>query len=913
MNTSISRLVLLMSLVLLTQSSFAQSADKKPKWTPESIINTEYVGSPVFSPDRSMVVWTKRTGNKKKDRFVSNLYLTRLDLKKDGKYRTFQLTNSEESEYNPLFSRDGETIYFLSSRDKGKKLWSLSVFGGEAKEVNEFKNGISSMRWLSEKTLAYVSKEGKTLYEQELEKKKDNTVIVEDSLHWTPSRVFAFDLEQKESRRLTDNAYPIASYAVSKDGKWLVANLIMSRHFSSDGNPDPEIYLWNLEEGSSKQIIPDLETPGGFTFTADHKGFYHSVSKSSDPEWNGAGIEELYYYSIADNSSQQIELDWPNGLSRSYQLAGNDLLVSLANGAYDRLAYIRKTEAGFSKMEVPLGSKTDHVSVLTVDESGQKVLYVHSTASQLPEYYVADLNLHRKRGFSFQNESTFVELNAGLKKKPLAKSEVFTWIGANEEEVNGILYYPHDYEEGKRYPLVLSIHGGPAGADRDSWSERWSTYPNLMAEKGAFVLKPNYHGSSNHGLEFVESIKGNYYDLEMIDITNGIKALHAKGYVALDQLGVMGWSNGAILTTMLTVRYPDMFRVAAPGAGDVNWTSDFGTCRFGVQFDQSYFGGAPWDDVDGKSYNENYIIKSPLFEIEKIKTPTMIFHGSEDRAVPRDQGWEYYRGLQQVGKAPVKFLWFPGQPHGLRKITHQLRKMNEEIAWFEQYLFNTYEPKNEAFKKGSPLAALLDLQSSATRNGLYGEWTNEVLAPEVVALAEDTISLGRFEVTNAQYEFYNLDHEYPLGMGNAPVTGLSAEQVNAYISWLNEKTGRTYRLPNKAEGEALHKKASSSAASENTLNYWAGYPLTAYDVPALQQKLVELKKPLFMVVGTFKASKLGKAKADIYDLGGNAAEYYQDGATLKTYGYSAYDYVDAGDKSVKSQEAHTGFRVVVDK
>ena len=152
-------------------------------------------------------------------------------------------------------------------------------------------------------------------------------------------------------------------------------------------------------------------------------------------------------------------------------------------------------------------------------------------------------------------------------------------------------------------------------------------------------------------------------------------------------MAVMGWSNGAIIATMLTVQYPDMFLAATPGAGDVNWTSDFGTCQFGVTFDQSYFGGAPWDDVNGKTYNESYILKSPLFELEKVKTPTLIFHGSEDRAVPRDQGWEYYRALQQSNRAPVRFLWFPGQPHGLQKITHQKRKMEEELAWFDKYFF----------------------------------------------------------------------------------------------------------------------------------------------------------------------------------------------------------------------------------
>ena len=86
---------------------------------------------------------------------------------------------------------------------------------------------------------------------------------------------------------------------------------------------------------------------------------------------------------------------------------------------------------------------------------------------------------------------------------------------------------------------------------------------------------------------------------------------------------------------------------------------------------------------------------------------------AEDRAVPRDQGWEYYRAMQQVGKAPVRFLWFPGQPHGLLKVTHQLRKMNEEIAWFDRFLFNTFKPENEAFAEESPLARVLEIDKAS--------------------------------------------------------------------------------------------------------------------------------------------------------------------------------------------------------
>ena len=498
-----------------------------------------------------------------------------------------------------------------------------------------------------------------------------------------------------------------------------------------------------------------------------------------------------------------------------------------------------------------------------------------------------------------------VELNKGLKKKRLAKSEVITWKGYKGEEVTGLLFYPENYEVGKRYPLMLSIHGGPASQDLDRWSDRWSTYPNILAQKGMFILKPNYHGSANHGLEYVESIKGNYYEPEMADIMSAIDLLVEQGKVDKAQIGTMGWSNGAIITTMLTVRYPDLFKVAAAGAGDVNWTSDFGTCGFGVSFDQSYFIGAPWDDMNGKTYNENYILKSPLFELEKVKTPTIIFHGSEDRAVPRDQGWEYYRALQQVGKAPVKFLWFPGQPHGLRKITHQLRKMKEEIAWIEQHLLKKDAGKNEAFKKDSPLAAMLKLQQAKKDKNLYGVVQDGLLLPEVVQVKEDSIAIGRFELTNAQYQAYKTDHQFAAGEENYPAAVTRTEATN-YVKWLADKTGDAYRLPSAAEAKVLHKTALKVASKANNLNYWAGYTLTAADVPALRQKLTELNLTLLEEVGSRQSAKVGKAA--LYDLGGNLAEYYEGGI----YGLSAYDFYDQHNQEM-IESTNVGLRVIKEK
>ncbi|WP_088341700.1 prolyl oligopeptidase family serine peptidase [Robiginitalea sediminis] len=888
--------VLLASLPVLAWS-------QQEKWTPEEIINTEYVSGPEFSRDGSKLVWSQRKGLTKEDKFVSKLHLARLG---EESPEVLQLTRSESSESGATFSADGKALYFLSSREEGKALWILNLAGGEPEQVHTFENGISGLQRLADSALLFVAGEGKTLYDITYE--KDNTVIVEDTLHWNPRRIYAFNLKSKKIRRITDNAYRIADYAVSESGSHLVYTEITSPDYGTDGNPKPNIVLVDLKSGSSQNILKGLQEPSGFTFTRSGSGFYFSAVRSSDPQWNGAGVRELYFYNLANGAYTQVDLDWENGLSGSYYLNGEDVIAQLANGPYMKARYYRKDGNSWTPRELDFDGKGQHVAILAFNAPTGKVVYRHSTASQLPEYYTGTLKAGR-RGGTIEGSQTLVSLNDALKKKPIAKAEVIYWEGANGDQVNGILYYPKGYEEGKKYPLVLSIHGGPTGVDKDQWSERWSTYPQILTDKGAFVLKPNYHGSGDHSLAFIESIKnGNYYSLEQVDIYNGIQHLNSLGLIDMDQLGTMGWSNGAILTTWMTLKYPDMFKVAAPGAGDINWTSDYGTCRFGVTFDQSYFGGAPWDDTNGKHYNEWYIKYSPIFEIEKIKTPTIIFHGSEDRAVPRDQGWEYYRGLQQVGQAPVKFLWFPGQPHGLQKITHQLRKMKEEMAWFDTYLFGEDETKNEAFKKDSPLASRIELQENTTENGLLGTLKEGTLLPAVVAVGKDSISVALHEVTLAQYHAYS-GKSYDRLFANHPVTGLSEAEINGYLAWLSAQTGDTYRLPTAKEAKSLHQKGRKAFEKQNNLNHWAGYALTALDVPGLKAKLEALKTSLVKAAGSHDPITLEK-ETKVYDLGGNVAEYYKDGDALKTYDYSAYDFVDPMQESGSSAAEHTGFRVV---
>ncbi len=325
---------------------------------------------------------------------------------------------------------------------------------------------------------------------------------------------------------------------------------------------------------------------------------------------------------------------------------------------------------------------------------------------------------------------------------------------------------------------------------------------------------------------------GKYYDLETPDINAGVDYLISKGMGDPDRIGTMGWSNGSILSTSLLITYPDRYKVASVGAGDVEWFSDWANVDFGESFDAYYFGKSPFEDPD------LYIKKSPVFKMDRIKAPVLIFHGNADRNVPFAQSWTYFRTLQWHGKVPVKFVIFPGEPHGPRKLTHQLRKVSEEIAWFDKYFFKTEKPFNEALKEGSPLETAFRLKNVSRSGSRYGaEFSakpKSLLIPEVVKRAD--LEVGRFEVTRAQFAEFDKAFKFDAGTENYPASGITLDQAKAYAAWLSKTTRQTWRIANKTEVASWYEKKDG----ENTLDYWAGYALNPEDAASLAKKAAEL-------------------------------------------------------------------------
>jgi dienelactone hydrolase len=408
---------------------------------------------------------------------------------------------------------------------------------------------------------------------------------------------------------------------------------------------------------------------------------------------------------------------------------------------------------------------------------------------------------------------------------------------------------------------------------------------------------PNYHGSSNYGLKWLESIAdGKYYDLEVPDIEKGVDRLIDKGLVDKDKLGVIGWSNGAILAIELTVR-TTRYKAAAAGAGDVDWISDWGNCEFGEAFDHFYFGKTPLEDP------QIYMKKSPFYRLDKCRTPTLIFFGTDDRTVPTQQGWMHYRALQQLGKTDVRFVLFPGEKHSPTKLVHQKRKLQEELDWFDKHLFKTAKPANDALKDDSPLAHALKRKSASRSKGLFGSLVEDKLVPEVVAHGE--LFVGRFEVTRAQFRAFDAAYVVEPGMENYPANGISFEHAKAYCEWLSKLSKAKYRLPNEENADELYGEVEDGA---NTLDHWAGYKVNPDDARGLREKIESLgKTSLLKEVGQFKAA----GEEGVFDLGGNVAEWTttKEGKG-KLMGGSADQPADAKYRESKAAAEYRGFRVV---
>jgi len=262
--------------------------------------------------------------------------------------------------------------------------------------------------------------------------------------------------------------------------------------------------------------------------------------------------------------------------------------------------------------------------------------------------------------------------------------EVVSWKSRDGATIQGVLHKPVGFQAGKRYPLLVVIHGGPTGVSRPTPFSSTSIYPiDIWTSKGALVLEPNYRGSAGYGEKFRSLNVRNLGVGDAWDVLSGIDDLIAKGMADPDRVATMGWSQGGYISAFLATHDSDRFKAVSVGAGISDWTTYYVNTDI-TPFTPQYLKATPWDDP------EIYAKTSPITYIKNAKVPTLIQHGATDQRVPLPNAFELYRGLQDRG-IPSKLIvykGFEGVGHGPSKPKSSRAVMQHNLEWFDRYIFN---------------------------------------------------------------------------------------------------------------------------------------------------------------------------------------------------------------------------------
>lgn len=663
------------------------------KMTTDDVLYGEYVSEMAFSPDGGTLVWCKDFAAPGMETRANNLFFTILTDMVTGQITFFDSAIIGELKWSP----DGTRIGFLSNAplpgqqngDGTFQVWVVESSGQGLAPLTQLERGVTDFGWKDADNILYTAEEKQ---EGHISQDGDDTIQISEYCE-SPVQLFEMDLSSGKVVRLTQNNDRIIHLSVSPDGK----HAFYVRTMSKMDDPRATYYgdipftnhLLNIETGGELTVFEETKYHGGAAWSAD-SGTLFVVDLWSENQCPFTYTAKVRTFDIPTGQETLVDLDWGRGLetmnpfglpTSPVRPTADGFIAILADGCHPKIARYTKSGDDWKKTLLK-GNHQGNIFYIEITADGKTICYDHSTASKPPQIYTARLD-----GATITDQRAITRLNPNFNNKLFARSENVVWMGSGGAPIEGMLFYPEGYEPGKKYPLMLVIHGGPYECDKDRWQTyQWIDPYHILSQKGAFVLAPNYHGSSGYGKtseDFASSINnGRFYELVTEDIEKGIEGLLELGMVDENRLGTMGWSGGSIISNAVIVR-DQRFKVASCGAGGGEWVSEWAQAIFGNIFVTGLLGSDPIENPD--MYKDPS--QAPFYDAKKVKTPVIMFQPAEDVNVVPSMTWVTYRGIQKHGNVPVELFVFPGEGHVPLKLSHQHRKMVEEQKWFDKYFF----------------------------------------------------------------------------------------------------------------------------------------------------------------------------------------------------------------------------------
>ena len=663
----------------------ASAGDGAGRLTASDIFALQTASDPQISPDGKHIVYARAFADIMSDKRLSNLWMIGFDGSDDR-----AITTGNFSDESPRWSPDGTRTAFVSDRDGKPQLYVRWMDSGQMAKLTNLESGVSNISWSPDgKSVAFVS------------------LVPAEKLK-------------------------VAGMPVAPEGaKWADPPQVYDRltyRFNGRGYLKPgftQLFIVASDGGAPRQLttgdFPHTGSIFGGTapvWTPDSKALLISANLRPDFEYDPLNTE-VYEISVADGAVKQ--LTHRQGPDNEPEVSPDGTQIAYTGfddrhqGHQTTHLYLMDRDGGHSHILTPqLDRDVQHprwapdgkgIYVLYDEEGDTKLAYVTLDGSVKPiaahiasggSSYSggASFSQARNGNFAMTHGSTsdpgdiaagtptdgaprvVTSLNRELfTQKKLGDTEEF-WFQSSldHRKIQGWVVKPPDFDPAKKYPLILEIHGGPFA----NYGDRFDTIKQIWAARGYVVVYVNPRGSTSYGEEFANLIHHAYPGDDFADLNSGVDAAIAKGHVDPNNLFVTGGSGGGVLTCW-TIEHTTRFRAAAslyPVINWYSWTLNSDLPAFSTLY---WFPGTPWDNV------EQYMKRSVISYVNKVKTPTMLMTGEEDWRTPISEAEQYYSALKLL-KVESVLVRMPGEPHGVQlRPSHQIAKTVYVMDWFEKH------------------------------------------------------------------------------------------------------------------------------------------------------------------------------------------------------------------------------------
>ncbi len=568
---------------------------------------------------------------------------------------------------------DGSAITFRASftDQPGVQVYAINLKGGEAYPLTEHTSNILSYEFIDDNSLAITALEHDEPMRRILKQRGFDIDVYEEE--YRHRNLYVYELDTHHTRQVTDGV-TVFDFVLSPD-KATAAAAIAPRNLVDDSYMFKRIHLVDMETGETTLLVENPGKLGNMAWSPDGtKLAFRAASKLKD-----AVVGSLFVTEVPSDKEFEDLRNYAEGMELSiidFAWKDNRTLLYAAEEGVDIVLSEQRIDRDARNIliepEQVVFSRFHHVDGL--------IAFAGNTPEHPSELYSFTTRRNRL--------NRLTHTNPWMEHIELSQQRKVVYDARDGKDIEGVLLYPLNYEEGEEYPLIVYIHGGPEAAVQNGWSTFYSIWGQVATARDYFVFMPNYRASSGRGVDFTMAGYGDLVGVEYDDVLDGIDHLIDIGYVDEDRVGMGGGSYGGYFSAWSATRHTERFAASVVFVGISNQISKRNTTDI------------PWEDYYvhwGYWTHENWedvYSRSPVKYAPGSQTPTLVLHGADDPRVHPSQGLELYRSLKLHGEAPVRLIWYNGEGHGNSKNVHRLDYIVRTMEWFDYYL-QSDEPKDQ--------------------------------------------------------------------------------------------------------------------------------------------------------------------------------------------------------------------------